>query len=81
MGHYVITLPWGFRSSVYSAVVEAENRHGRPVTRNEIYIVHKQTSYLKLFVMIVAAILADMYRNDELLADREQCYWSVNEEN
>ena len=31
--------------------------------------------------MVIMGILADMYRNDELLADREQCYWSVNEEN
>ena len=31
--------------------------------------------------MAIMGILADMYRNDELLADREQCYWSVNEEN
>ena len=77
----MLTLPWGFRSSVYSALVRAENIHGRPVTRNEIYFVFKQTSYLRLNAMAIMGILADMYRNDELLADREQCYWSVNEEN
>jgi hypothetical protein len=43
--------------------------------------VFKQTSYLRLNAMAIMGILADMYRNDELLADREQCYWSVNEEN
>ena len=62
-------------------MVEAENRHGRPVTRNEIYVVHKQTSYLRLNAMIVSAILADIFRNDELLTNREQCYWSVRADN
>jgi hypothetical protein len=41
MGKLVMTSLWGFRSGVFKALVEAERRHGRPVKRNEIYVVHR----------------------------------------
>jgi hypothetical protein len=80
MGKLMMTLPWGFRNSVLNALVEGETRHGRPVKRNEIYVVNKETSYLSLNVMLIWMILNDLYRNDELLADYEGHHYSLRPE-
>ena len=80
MGKFIMTLPWGFRISVLNALVEAERRHGRPVKRNEVYVVHRQISVLRLHVMIIWSILTDLYCNDEMLSDYEGHHYSVRPE-
>lgn len=73
-----MTLPWGFRSSIYKALIEAENRTGgQPVKRNDICMVHKELSYLNLDCMLIWIILGELFRNDEILADYEQIYFST----
>jgi len=73
-----MTLPWGVRNSVYQSLVEAENRFGRPVKRNEAFAVYKQRSYFTIPANPFWLVLGDLYRNDELLCDYEQINYSAN---
>jgi hypothetical protein len=42
MGKIVMKLENAIRESVYQTLVETETKLGRPVTRNEVFSVHKQ---------------------------------------
>ena len=72
---------------IYKALVEAEQKHGRPVSLLEILAQLKkvnESAQAKLpnnFVWgarNLAAYIYDLYRNDELLADRVLNWFSVD---
>ena len=78
LGRSVLPLPWGVRSSVFQALLETENRLGRPFKRNEAFAVYKQRSYFCIAANPFWMVLGDLFRNDELLCDYEQINYSVN---
>ena len=78
-GHYIDTLPWGYRGATLRALQMAEEAMGRPVYTVEVFQVFKAQSWFPcLFPMMLFFPLQDLYRNDEVLADKELNLWSVN---
>ena len=75
LGKYVGDFSKETRNAVFKSLVEAEKKFCRPVSRNDVYIVHKETSDLN--IMLIWIILGDFVRNDEILSDPEQLHYSV----
>jgi hypothetical protein len=79
MGKLVGTYP-GLRGMVLNSVRQAELRLGRPVNRNEVYIQSGMSYYLRLPVILVWIIIQDLWRDDQILANKEVTVYSVNPE-
>ena len=80
-GYYVASLPWGYRSSTLRFIKKTELEKGRPPYIIEIAQVMKRDSYFPVpNSMIVCIAIFDLYRNDEILCDRELTRASVNPE-
>ena len=78
LGKSVAPLPWGLRGIVYNGLVAAETQFGRPVKRNEVYNACGRYCGFKIPVMPVFLVLKDLYRNDEILCDANQHFFSAN---
>ena len=69
-----------FRGPIFEATVEAETKYGRPVCRNEVSAHFNSIRQEKLHPHVVQLLLQDLWRNDELLADKEVIFYSARPE-
>lgn len=60
--------------------MEAEQKFGRPVYRNEVSALYNSTNEAKLHPHVVLLLIQDLWRNDELLADTETITFSARPE-
>ena len=76
-GHYTWSPVWGYRSACMRALVRAEQAKGAPVYLCEVFrawdsMIPKVTTF---FVLVG---LQDLYRNDEILCDKEINRFTTN---
>ena len=73
---------WFYRETAYEAVRFAEREKGAPVNVPEVIRAYRKvTSKPLVSPHFVSVALLDCYWNDELLADRELNYISLNPKN
>ena len=81
-GFYVSKFLWGFRQSVLHAVRTAEQEYERAPYIVEVAQIHKRDSKMPTIALICITLAChDLYRNDELLGDKELHRVSVNPTN
>ena len=81
-GHYlpspVAFYPPTFYESVLNALTICEQEKGRSVYLVEVCQVHKRVSWWFTFGGMVIGALYELFRNDQILGDKELTRWSVN---
>ena len=78
-GHYTATLIWGYRPAMLHCLRLAEKEKGRPVHVPEIAQVALRESYFPTpNPMLVAFAILDLWKNDEILGDKELRAFSSN---
>ena len=81
-GHYLPStigfVPWGYHSSALESIKVAEAEMGRAPTAIEVCQVHKRISYFPTIPGLITFTINNLWRNDEVLTDRELTRVSVN---
>ena len=81
-GHYlpapILFYPPGFHASALNAVRVAEKEKGRSVYVCEVAQVHDRISWFPTIPGMLNGSLYELFRNDEVLSDREAARFSVN---
>ena len=79
-GRYIGILPWGFKTSILKCIKVLEKEKKRPVYLVEIaQKMVKDTYWPVPHIMTIMIGVYDLYRNDEVLCDRELNMMTLNE--
>ena len=74
-GHFIPSrfgcIPWGFHNSVLRSIKVAEVEKGRAPHIIEVCQVHKRLSYFPTIGGLVIYAIMDLWRDDQILADKE----------
>jgi len=67
------------RESTYAALREAERQRGGPVIMNDVVRAYQQMTKLpQLYPQLIYMCLWDFYWNDQVLADKELGFYTLN---